>query len=152
MDLVLLFLAPAVFAIVVSWVLFAGLRRQKAADRAKEEAAELTGPAFYLPDDPAVYHGDDKEGMDEALGQWLRDPQIVSLFRRRLGASPEYLQRLLDGLDALNKYELKAVMVRLLGDYTVRRVIAKRIVKEKGLPHARVMLALLEWSRPKENA
>jgi hypothetical protein len=138
MEMLFILLLPAVFGIVVAWLLFRGLRRQKL--EAREANPELQ-----------EIRSEEHEGMLGALQEWLREPKVVKVLIHRLKADPAFLQELLDGSDALNIHELRAVMQRLLQDYTVRRVICSHVEKAKGLPHRDVMAALLDWARgPKQ--
>jgi hypothetical protein len=135
MVALLTLVVPALLAIAIGWWLLARVRRSQAV--AREDNPELR-------EIRSVEH----EGMLEALQQWLREPKIVKVLVHRLRAQPEYLQELLDGSDALNVHELRAVMQRILHDYTVRRVICAHIESTKGLPHREVMAALLDWAQP----
>jgi hypothetical protein len=134
MVALLALVVPALLAIAVAWWLLARVRRSQAV--AREENTELRD-----------VRSEEQEGMLEALQQWLREPKIVKVLVHRLKAEPAYLQELLDGSDALNVHELRAVMRRILHDYTVRRVICAHIESTKGLPHREVMAALLDWAQ-----
>lgn len=119
---------------------FAGWRREKA----KRNRTRLD-------------RSDAHQAQINALGEWLRDAKIVqTVLDQRVATTRAALSGILTTLEVMTEDEIKASIIVLLRDRTVRRVIAdyetSRIAEQEGQepPREAVMRALLQWARPEE--